>query len=75
VPSCSYLATIDGGWAAAVCDDRHADLHPRITVTVTFYAARARFLPGGESVAVIRQWTAATTTTPISGTFRTPGSR
>ena len=27
-----YLATIDGGWAAAVCDNCYADLHPGITV-------------------------------------------
>jgi hypothetical protein len=52
-----YLATVDGDWAAAVCDDCCADLHPGITVTVRFYAARVpRFLPGGgEPVAVIRQ--------------------
>jgi hypothetical protein len=52
-----YIATIDGDWANAVCDDCHADLHPDITVTVTFNAARApRSLPrGGEAVAVIRQ--------------------
>jgi RNase P subunit RPR2 len=29
-----YLATIDGDWRAAVCDDCYADLHPAITVTV-----------------------------------------
>ena len=52
-----YLATVDGDWAAAVCDDCYADLHPDITVTVKFYAARVpRFDPGaGEAVAVIRQ--------------------
>ena len=52
-----YLATVDGDWAAAVCDDCYADLHPGITVTVKFYAARVpRFLSrGGEAVAVIRQ--------------------
>jgi hypothetical protein len=52
-----YLATVDGDWAAAICDNCYADLHPDITVTVKFYAAR---LPpydpgGGEAVAVIRQ--------------------
>jgi hypothetical protein len=52
-----YLATVHGNWAAAVCADCYADLHPGITVTVKFYAARMpRFLPrGGEPVAVIRQ--------------------
>lgn len=49
-----YVATIDGDWAATVCDDYYADLHPGITVTVKFFA---------------------TTTTPISGTSRIPGSR
>ena len=41
-----YIATVDGDWAAAVCDNCHADLHPGITVTVPFYAARVpRFDP------------------------------
>ena len=35
-----YLATVDGDWAAAVCDDCYADLHPDITVTVKFFSAR-----------------------------------
>jgi len=54
---CHYLATVGGDWAAAVCDDCYADLHPGITVTVKFYAARVPgFLPGGgEVVAVIRR--------------------
>lgn len=48
-----YLATIDGDWAAAVCDNCHADLHPGITVTVIFFSAR---WPGdGRPFAVIRQ--------------------
>jgi hypothetical protein len=52
-----YLATVDGDWATAVCDNCYADLHQGITVTVTFYAARVpRFDPrAGEAVAVIRQ--------------------
>ena len=52
-----YIATVDGDWAAVVCDNCYADLHPGITVTVTFYAARVpRFDPrAGEAVAVIRQ--------------------
>ena len=37
-----YLATIDGDWAAAVCDNCYADLHPDITVTVKFFSARLR---------------------------------
>jgi hypothetical protein len=48
-----YLATIDGDWAAAVCDDCYADLHPDITVTVKFFSARHP--SDGEPVAVIRQ--------------------
>jgi hypothetical protein len=48
-----YMATIDGDWAAAVCDNCYADLHPGITVTVKFFSAR---WPGdGRSFAVIRQ--------------------
>jgi hypothetical protein len=52
-----YLATVNGDWAAAVCDDCYADLHPDITVTVTFYAARIPpFDPdAGRAIAVIRQ--------------------
>jgi hypothetical protein len=52
-----YLATDEGDWAAAVCDDCYADLHPGITVAVKFYAAQVPgFVPrGGEVVAVIRQ--------------------
>ena len=48
---------MDGDWAAAICDNCYADLHPDITVTVTYYAARVpRFAArGGEPVAVIRQ--------------------
>ena len=34
-----YLATIDGDWAAAVCDNCYADLDPGITVTVKFFSA------------------------------------
>jgi hypothetical protein len=41
-----YLATVDGDWAAAVCDNCDADLHPDITVTVKFYAAHV--CRGGE---------------------------
>ena len=48
-----YLATVDGDWAAAVCDDCYADLHPGITVTVKFFS-RARF-GRDEPFAVIRQ--------------------
>ena len=47
-----YLATIDGDWAAAVCDNCYADLHPHITVTVKFFSAS---FDGGEPFAVIRQ--------------------
>ena len=52
-----YLATVEGDWAAAICDNCYADLHPDITVTVKFYAARVPPYDtgGGEAVAVIRQ--------------------
>jgi RNase P subunit RPR2 len=71
-----YITTIDQDWAAAVCDNCYADLHPGIMVPVTFYAARVpRFDPrAGEPVAVIRSGNAATTTIPISGISRTSGS-
>jgi hypothetical protein len=49
------VATIDGDWAAAVCDNCYADLDPDITVTVKFFSAR-RF--GSEwAFAAIRQRT------------------
>ena len=47
-----YLATVGGDWAAAVCDDCYADLHPAITVTVKFFSAS---FGGKEPFAVIRQ--------------------
>ena len=52
-----YLATVDGDWGAAVCDNCYADLHPDITVMVKFYAVRVprHDAGGGEAVAVIRQ--------------------
>jgi hypothetical protein len=52
-----FIATVDGDWAAAVCDNCYADLYPAITVTVRFCAARVpAFGPrAGEPVAVIRQ--------------------
>ncbi len=48
-----YVATVDGDWAAAVCDNCYADLNPGITVTVTFFSARPA--GGGEPFMVIRQ--------------------
>ena len=52
---CHWIATIGADWAAAVCDDCHAGLHPLITVTVKFFSAR---WPGtGEPAAVIRRRT------------------
>jgi hypothetical protein len=50
-----YLATIDGDWSAAVCDNCYADLHPDIMVTVKFFSARS----GGRSepFAVVRERT------------------
>ncbi len=47
-----YMATVDGDWAATVCDDCYADLHPGITVTVKFFSAS---FGGSEPFAVIRQ--------------------
>jgi hypothetical protein len=35
-----YLATINDDWAAAVCDNCYADLHPEIAVSVAFFSAR-----------------------------------
>ena len=49
------IATIDGDWAAAVCDDCWADLHPDITVTVTFFSAS--LVRGSEPFMVIRRRT------------------
>jgi hypothetical protein len=50
-----YLATVDGDWAMALCDNCYADLHPAITVTVRFFSARS---PGSsEPFAVIRERT------------------
>jgi hypothetical protein len=48
------LATIDGDWTRAVCEDCYADLNPAITGTVTFFSAR---FSGSEPFAVIRQRT------------------
>jgi hypothetical protein len=50
-----YLATVDGDWGNAVCDNCYADLHPAITVSVRFFSARG----GGDSkpFAVIRERT------------------
>jgi hypothetical protein len=50
-----YLATVDGDWAGAVCDDCYADLHPALTVTVRYFSACSP--ADGDPVAVIRQRT------------------
>jgi hypothetical protein len=50
-----YIATIDGDWSAAVCDNCYADLHPGTTITVTFFSARSP--REREPFAVIRQRT------------------
>jgi len=62
-----YLATIDGDWAATVCDDCHADLHPGITVTVKFFSARS--FGRREPFAVIRQRTRSDHDYPGIGHF------
>jgi hypothetical protein len=50
-----YLATINGNWGDAVCDDCYADLHPAITVSVRFFSARS---PGSQKpFAMIRERT------------------
>jgi hypothetical protein len=47
------VATVDGDWAAAVCDDCWAELHPASRSRVKFFSSRR---PGnGNPVAVIRQ--------------------
>jgi hypothetical protein len=51
----TYIATIGGDWAGAVCDNCYADLHPAITVTVGYFSACSP--DDGEPVAVIRQRT------------------
>ena len=61
-----YLATVDGDWAAAVCDDCYADLHPGITVTVKFFSAR---FGRREPFAVIRQRTRSDHDYPDIGHF------
>lgn len=50
-----YLATIDGDWGNAVCDNCYADLHPAITVSVRFLSARSAGRE--EPFAVIRERT------------------
>ena len=67
-----YLATDDGDWAAAVCDNCYADLHPDITVTVTFFSARYR---GEEPFAVIRQRTRSDICYPDGGPYRDRGQQ
>jgi hypothetical protein len=47
-----YLATVEDDWAAAICDNCYADLHPGITVTVKFFSAS---FGRGEPFVVIRQ--------------------
>ena len=53
--------------SVAVCDDCYADLHPGITVTVRFYAAR--WPDNGRPVAVIRQRTRSDHDYPDIGHF------
>ena len=50
-----YLATIDGDWGNAVCDNCYADLHPAIPVSVRFLSARGA--GRAEPFAVIRERT------------------
>ncbi len=61
-----HLATVDGDWAAAVCDDCYADLHPGITVAVKFFSAR---FGHREPFAVIRQRTRSDHDYPDIGHF------
>ena len=67
-----YLATVDGDWAAAVCDDCYTDLHPGITVTVKFFSAR---FGRGEPFAVIRQRTRSDHDYPDIGHFPDTGQQ
>ena len=66
-----YIATIGGDWAAAVCDDCYADLHPGITVTVRFFSAR--WPDDGRPVAAIRQRTRSDHDYPDIGHFPDTG--
>jgi hypothetical protein len=59
--------SVDGDWAAAVCDDCYAGLHPGITVTVKCYPAR--WPADGRTVAVIRQRTRGDHDYPDIGHF------
>ena len=54
-------------WAAAVCDNCYADLHPGITVTVKYYSAR--WPADGRAVAAIRQRTRSDHDYPDIGHF------
>jgi hypothetical protein len=69
-----YIATIDGDWAHAVCDDCYADLHPDIAITVKFCVPRSP-PRGGKAVAVIRQRDRSDHDYPASGTSPTSASR
>jgi hypothetical protein len=62
-----YIATVDGDWSTAVCDNCYADLHPGITVTVRFYSAC--WPDDGRPVAVIRQRTRSDHDYPDIGLF------
>jgi RNase P subunit RPR2 len=67
-----YLATVDGDWAAAICDNCYADLHPGITVTVKFFSACfGRDAP----FAVIRQRTRSDHDYPDIGHFPDTGQQ
>jgi hypothetical protein len=49
----THLATIEGDWSAAVCDNCYADLHPAVTVGVQYFSVRSPSSPG--PIAAIRE--------------------
>jgi hypothetical protein len=60
-----HLATIDGDWGTAVCDNCHAHLAPGITVTVAFLSAR--LAASRQPSIVIRQRTRSDHCCPDTG--------
>lgn len=66
-----HIATIDDDWAAGICDDCYADLHPAITVTARYFSACSPL--DGEPVAVIRQRTRSDYPYPDLGQMLTGG--
>jgi hypothetical protein len=62
-----FIATVDGDWSVAVCDNCYADLHPDITVTVGYFKACSPI--DRKPVAAIRQRTRSDHDYPDRGHF------